>query len=472
MLFGILPRMPTRSLALALLLLSAAWAPPSWLAPGRTAASGSGARPTSPQAPGAAATAATPGGTYSFRAATAGEAVARITASCKGCDWGAPGREAVVLELRLGGEYSQHVFLTRAEPAEYRVLLGPVPAGSHTLAVARDARLSAAAGEADVASVSVDVVPEGTTEHLVLSYAPIVYARPDTVGGFNDVPLLSWVEQEEDAGRRRFKYSVIFSHEDGGTPTDRLMATWGRATDIEFIYGVEIDRAGRIVKEEYQGPKHEILPFEGEKLGKHPLLWVVTLNNMVSDRGETRVRTALAPVPFTLENVSREVVMDEHPWTYRVMARELEREGRIRPEAPGGQGFIPDPRQFAYLEACGALTDAAIAFDVGVAHGGRVEWHPTDRGVSAFRIVRSGCFRAAAPLPPGVAAEQITRVRLRAYTRPAGRDEPPLPPDAGRVRLDRLNTVFLLDDQYRPGAPLMRWTGTLEARAGDVVEID
>jgi hypothetical protein len=427
--------------------------------------------PTRSQSGGVRPATASVDATHSFTAVADGEAVATITAACRECDWGTAGREAVVLELQLDGRYSQHLFLTRTEAAEYRVLLGPVSPGSHTLALRRDPRLSAPAGEAEITAVSIEVVPEGTPEHLVLSYAPILYARPDTVGRFTDVPLLMWVESEHAAGKRSFRYSVIFSHEDGGTPTDRLMATWGRATDIEFIYGVDLDEDGRILNEEYQGPKHEILPFKGQKLGAHPLLWVVTINNMMRDRGETDVRQALAPIPFELDDVAREVVMDAHPWTYAVMAREIGREGRIGADAPGGQGLIPDPRRFAYLEACGELTDAAIAFDVGVESGDDLQWHATDRGVSEFRIVRSGCFRAAAPLPAGTGADRIARVRLRAYTRPPRQGEAALPPDAGRVRLDRLNTVFLLDDDYRPGAPLLRWKGTLEARGGDVLEI-
>ena len=51
---------------------------------------------------------------------------------------------------------------------------------------------------------------------------------------------------------------MIFTNEDGGTATDRLMATWGRTTDIEFVYGVDVDGAGTVVAEEFQGPGHEV----------------------------------------------------------------------------------------------------------------------------------------------------------------------------------------------------------------------
>ena len=54
------------------------------------------------------------------------------------------------------------------------------------------------------------------------------------------------VRDRADAARPPYRYSVIFSNEDGGTQTDRLMATWGRTTDIEFVYGVEVDGSGRI----------------------------------------------------------------------------------------------------------------------------------------------------------------------------------------------------------------------------------
>ena len=98
------------------------------------------------------------------------------------------------------------------------------------------------------------------------------------------------------AGEEGYFYTVIFTHEDGGTPTDRLMARWGRSTDIEYVYGIRRSGSGSAAVEEYQGSKHEILPFRGTREGRHPLLWVVTDNNMVSDTGpEDAVRFAPAP---------------------------------------------------------------------------------------------------------------------------------------------------------------------------------
>ena len=62
-----------------------------------------------------------------------------------------------------------------------------------------------------------------------------------------------------ESGSRWLKYSVIFSNEDGGTPGVALMARWGRTTDIELAYEVEV-RNGRAVQGRYQGPDHRVIP--------------------------------------------------------------------------------------------------------------------------------------------------------------------------------------------------------------------
>src|SRR5262249_39882655 len=123
--------------------------------------------------------------------------------------------------------------------------------------------------------------------------SPILYARANTIGRFTDLPLVMWYEVVPTRRGRQYRYSVIFTNEDGGTPTERVMATWGRTTDIEFVYGVEVDPLGNVLAEEFQGPGHEVPRFRGQHEGRHPLLWVSTDNNMVSESGTTAVRYAL-----------------------------------------------------------------------------------------------------------------------------------------------------------------------------------
>jgi hypothetical protein len=154
--------------------------------------------------------------------------------------------------------------------------------------------------------------------------------------------------------------------------------------------------------------------------------------------------------------------MDERPWTYAVTSAEMVREGRIDPNAAAGSGKIPDPRRYATIEGCGDVHDATLAFDIGVKRAGHeIEWYPTDRGDVRFRIARGGCFRGGAPLPDGVSSSDVAALRIRAYTRPPREGEAALPPGTGRVVLQQINRVFMLDRNFVPALSPITWTGTL-----------
>jgi hypothetical protein len=407
---------------------------------------------------------------HTFTVAKPSELVANITVRCDTCAWDVEGREAVALMLNLDSRPAIILPITRTGRAEYRVMLGTSGPGSRTLHV--DQRDSLTARElrgrdaAAVELVSIDQIDLAAPEGLPMSLAPFVHARADTVGRFTDVPLFMWYEVEPTARGKRFRYSVIFSNEDGGTPTDRLMATWGRTTDIEYIYSVEVSEQGAVLSEDMQGPKHEVLPFQGRRESRHPLLWVSTSNNMVLDRGASGVKYAPAPMPFPLDHVSREAVMDAHPWLYDVMTKELAREKKIVPDAPPGNDTIPHPRHFAFVEGCGEVGDHALAIEVLAGN----RWFSSDRGLPQYRVVRDGCFRVAVPLPQNVTAAQIRGIRVQAYerARPStapGTDKTTTVP----VRFRRVNTLFMLDErdeQLRPRSSLMTWQGLAELEPG------
>lgn len=410
-----------------------------------------------------------------FHVEHAGEAVAVVRASCERCDWGVRDREAAVLALALDGRLSQHLVLPRGGRTEHRILLGALAAGDHRLALALDERRSArGVGAVRVEGVDVETVAPGEPGHEALAHAPIVHTRPGALERFSDVPLVAWVEEDAlPGGGRALRYSIVFSHEDGGTPIDRLMATWGRATDVELVYAVELDASGAVRRAEFQGKDHVVTPFAGRREGLHPVLHVVTKNNMVADRGKETPRVALAPAPFALDGISREAVMDAHPWTHAVSAAEVRREGLVRDGARPGSKRIPDPRRFVFVEACGAVSDARLALDVGLpGANGELAWRSSDAGKTSFRIARSGCFRAGVALPPGESAADVRALRLRAHTRPARRGEPQLPRGAGSARVERVNLLYGLGPDDRPGPNLFRWSAGAElAPDGPVLEL-
>ena len=392
-----------------------------------------------------------------FTASSEGELIARITVDCDTCAWDKADSEALILVITLDDRAPMHLPVVRSGNAEYRVLLGRIGPGRHTAKVMEEPNLTAASlrGQPTFYAIEVDQIAVTAPDYQALSLAPFVYARPDTVGRFTDVPLLMWYESELTARGTRYRYSVVFSNEDGGTPADRLMATWGRTTDIEYVYSVEVDPNDAILSEDMQGPKHEVLPFKGKREGKHPLLWVSTENNMVLDHGTTTVRYAPAPVAVDMTDVSREVVMDANAWTYEVMTKELMREGKIVADAPAGQGTIPDPRRYVFLEGCGEAGNNAIAVSVNVDN----TWFSSDRGVTEYRIVRDGCFRAAIPLPETASAGDVRAVRVQAFPR---KDKPASTPS----RFTRLNRVFTLNERFEPGPDVLRWVGTAILKPG------
>lgn len=396
-----------------------------------------------------------------FKAPAAGEGVAVIHASCAPCDWGLEGREAAAVRILVDGRYSQHVLLTRgADDADYHVSLGPVSPGDHRLRIEADPALSSAqAGPAAISRVDIVIITPAGDDFVAQSMAPVLYARPNTVGRFTDVPVFMWYEIVPVPLGRQFRYSVIFTNEDGGTATDRLMATWGRTTDVEFVYGVTLNGQGAVVAEEFQGPNHEVPAFRGKHEGSHPLEWVSTDNNMVSESGPTEVRYAPAPQRFDLTDASREIVMDAHPWIYNLAAKEMVRERKVADDAAAGSGRIPDPRRFVFVEACTQLQNAAVAFSVHAPDpSGTPRWFDADRGLPQFRIVRTGCFRGGVPVPSG--AGRPDAIRFRAHSVPP-RANASAPTGPATVTLTRVNGIFTTDDSYQPRPVGFSWRGSV-----------
>lgn len=126
------------------------------------------------------------------------------------------------------------------------------------------------------------------------------------MGHFSDVPMVMWYERLRDGADQVLQYSLLFSNEDSGTPTDALMARCGRACDIEYIYRVTLGSNGEIKKEIFQGMEHDDRPFQGSKIGRHPLILVATPNNCFADTGFSPVQYRLLPVYQDLSQHSRD----------------------------------------------------------------------------------------------------------------------------------------------------------------------
>lgn len=247
----------------------------------------------------------------------------------------------------------------------------------------------------------------------VKRHAPILYQRADTVGTESDVPLLMYVEW--DASERALTYTVIFSNEDGGTSTRDLMARWGRTTDIEYVYKVWVDAAGKAVRNQIQAKDHKDIPFTGPYEGERPVLEPVTRNNMVAGAtAKAGRRFDVEPMLVDLSEHSREYVMDLKPETWKVMREELVREGKLRQYGVVRGEDISDPDNYVYAEFRSVQKDGGrVAVGYTLPGGRRVQM--SHIGKPGNSVERSGWMRLATELPPGTKASQLGTVVFACY---------------------------------------------------------
>lgn len=379
---------------------------------------------------------------FPFRVGRSSEVIAELEMS-------APEGEWALAELTIDLAGKQHALAWGgAQRRGYAVFLGRLDAGEHVLE-AHDApglRVHGAKFR--------EMAPDDK-DFEAIAHAPVLYAREDTVGTLNDAPLLMYCERLGTM----LQYTAIFSNEDGGTSTRALMARWGRTTDIEYIYRHDL-ATGRAT---IQAKDHREIAFDGKRDGTHPILMPVTKNNMVSAQGTSAVRYQLAPVTVDLTRATRESVMDAHPDLYRVMARELEREDKLRPFGSVAGENISDPRNYLYLDFLVQNRQSAVGVLVRL-QGDRT-WRSSHLGRPDYAIERDGWVRSTVELPPGTKASQVAEVAFECLVARKGSGWA----GTGTCTVLEWPRAFLLDTNYRPGPNLaLLWKST-EIPAGAMV---
>jgi hypothetical protein len=277
---------------------------------------------------------------------------------------------------------------------QYDAIVGPLAAGPHQISL-KPARFWTDPPP-PIHDLRVRVVKRDDPDAALVSHAPALWARADMVGQANDLPLVMYVEaRPETTGARTLTYSMIFSNEDAGTATRALMARWGRTTDIEWAYEVRLEHES-VAGEMFQGPAHDTRPFDGARIGVHPILLVATMNNVFSDHGAGVALIRPVPRLVDLTRATRESVMDLEPWTYLVMAHELSAEHKVAPPAGASAlSTIDDPRHYVYLE--GQL-DLRAAAAIANARDAKGVWRTSHGGLRELRVERNGWVRLAVPV--------------------------------------------------------------------------
>jgi hypothetical protein len=387
---------------------------------------------------------------------TAGEAVLAVTAAAPGASWGEAGRESAVVSVEVDGRYASDLVVTGPRRTPRGLALGTLTAGRHTLAFRFAADRSAPRTTlARLTGLRLTVAEAGTRAEVARRHAPVLVGRALT-GPFEnartDTPLLAWHEDAPGPapGQRRLVYSTVWSNEDGGTVGPALMARWGRTTDIEWVYAVVVDAGGHRVPGTavYQGPDHRTLPFAGTYSGDHPVLQACTSNNTLCDAVDGTMLFALPADDTRPPRRAREYLMDTHPWTYRVMAEEMLREGRVEQPSDPATPELGDQRTYLYLEVD---KDTGPATAPGEAPGAAVVVHlrgdprtyRSDHGTPSWSVARDDPAATTVELPAGTRAVDVERIDVVRIPLAAA--------DSGAtVTVTDLNRAFLLDAAWRP----------------------
>ena len=396
---------------------------------------------------------------FTFTAAAPAEYTAVLRMSGPGTNWSRPGHEAALARVRIDGASEFHVMLFAGEmPFDYHVFLGRLAAGKHSVSIETEPKWSAPGATVSVESFSAKPAP---ADDEVIARAPVLFARENTVGRFSDVPLLVYAEREGNL----LTYTVIFSNEDGGTSTRALMGRWGRTTDIEYVYRLDLKSGDTLI----QGRDHKDLPFNGKYDGTHPMLIPVTNNNMVSGEASSAIRYQIAPALVDLSKHSREEVMDESPFSYRIMAEELQREDKLRPFGTVAGQKISDPRNYLYIEAKIANRNSAVAAAVRLA--GESRWRTSNLGRVDYAMERDGWIRTTVELPPGTTVENVAEIGFECVLPVDPSTESSRRPAffmAGECRVDAVGKAFLLSRDLVPGPSIWSTDKPVTIPSGEI----
>ncbi len=384
------------------------------------------------------------------------EVVAGIEMRAPGTDWAVEGREAALATVLLDGKPQQNVMLyAGAERFSYPVFLGRLEAGEHRLAVeGKGIELLGARFRED--------------DSDYVRNAPVLYARADTVGRHTDIPLILYCERLRENGREILRYTVIFSNEDGGTSTRALMARWGRTTDVEYVYKGALEPDGEIHHAMIQTSGHKDVEFAGQREGSHPLLMPITDNNMIGEADvSVPIRYRIAPVLVDLAAHSREEVMDTHPISYRVMAKEVAREGKLRPWGVVDGEKISEPRNYLYFELKLASVPSAVGTMVRLKSGPVYYSSTIGRADYAISLAKRnpaestfGYARTTVELPPETKGSDIAAIGFQCVT--------PQGAPTGPCKVEAVSKAFFLDADYRPGPNVWTMPRPVEIPAGEI----
>ena len=373
-------------------------------------------------------------GRVTFTAVGAGQAVAIVTLSSPDADWGLAGSESIVVDYSIDGEpRGSLVVYDGTRETDYRIQLGEVGAGQHTVTLKHAKKKSPAdRSPLIIHGFATEVIAVGDQRYDAIRYAPVLLGFDDDLnpgGGHagnavSDVPLILYVDAEPGSGKTTYSYTLIWSNEDGGTGyfPEVLMAQWGRPHDIETILRVEVSDSGELLSMRYRIDEDGTWPdFAGAFQGSHPVLRTRTKNGLISDDGDSKLRFAIYPFSYDDSVGARQRALMLDPVSYRVGAKELVRENKTESDARPSTTMPSDLRNYLFLEL-----DIDVSIGGFVVRGHAVvdgQTYLSDHGVPGGQVlpgvdslslrVPDGKRQISIELPEGTTLDDISEFGLQ-----------------------------------------------------------
>ena len=361
-------------------------------------------------------------------------------------NWSIPGSESAVLTIYIdstGSLQNQDMVLFKGDQLfVYKVSLGRVDSGSHYMEIHFNGNKSPPGAQfVFLDQCSLIPIALNSPDYDVYRFSPVLYGRDllsDDESVRTDTPLLMWHEIETVGADKWIEYSMIWSNEDGGTSTIDLMSRWGRTTDIEWIYKVKVGPGGNVLEEYFQGLGHVTTLFQGKRIDDHPILKTVTRNNMVSHNEVSNYKFFLSPERSKRDRHSREILMDEDPWTYEIMALEMIAEDKYESPADPFSSDVSDARNYLYLE----FNTQMVGYDLRLTFATKLKndplWYYSDHGLSSVRVVNAGGWRRSTiELGPGTTLNDLDSLQIMGSAS-----------GSFSITFEELSKVFLLDDDF------------------------
>jgi hypothetical protein len=180
-------------------------------------------------------------------------------------------------------------------------------------------------------------------------------------------------------------------------------------------------------------------------------LQTCTENNNMCDQitADATLRFLLDTSATRPADRAREILMDQNPWTYPVMAAEQVREGKIEAIADPATAAVGDQRTYLWIEVdkdtgTPSATGSAPGLSLGVRLKGDRVLYRSDHDRPDWSIARDDPAATTVELPAGTSAADIAEII--ALPQPTG-----LGDNGAPVTVTSINRAFFLDQKYLPG---------------------